>query len=111
MSLDNIYCSLNQLDEHLAILATTGVNRPNRNGTYIKIYLASNNTLVWSTDCGWSSLVLYSGTTVAFTVPNPPWVEGETYYILLDSGAVSGNVFCGPESTPIIGQSVFIEFI
>ena len=57
--------------------------------------------MVWSADCGWSPLVIYTGTTVIFTVLNPPWVEGETYYVLFDSGAVSGNVFCGPESTPI----------
>ena len=82
-------------------LATAGVNRPSRNGTYIRIYLASNDTLVWSADCGWSPFVIYAGTVVIFTTPNPPWVEGETYYVLFDSGAVSGNVFCGPESAPI----------
>ncbi|CAF3808683.1 unnamed protein product [Rotaria sordida] len=88
-----------------SITATAGVNRPNRNGTYIKIYLLSNNTLVWQVDCGWSPLVIYTGTTVIFTVPNPSWTEGETYYILFDSGAVSGNVFCGPESAPIISNA------
>jgi hypothetical protein len=63
--------------------------------------LASNDTLVWSVDCGWSPLVTYIGSVVIFDVPNPPWVEGETYYILFDEGAVSGNVFCGPESQQI----------
>jgi hypothetical protein len=37
--------------------------------------------------------------------------EGATYYILFDSGAVSGNVFCGPESAPITGLSVLTELI
>lgn len=83
--------------------ATTGVNRPTRNGTYVKVHLASNDTMVWSADCGWSPLVIYTATTVIFYVPNPPWEEGQTYYVLFDSGAVSGNVFCGPESAPIVG--------
>ena len=88
-------------------LATMDVNRPTRNGTYVTVYLASNDTPVWSADCGKSSLVMYTGSTVVFYVPNPPWEEGETYYVLFDSGAVSGNVFCGPESAPIAGSSAF----
>lgn len=84
--------------------ATNGVYHPNRNGTYIKIYLASSDTLVWQVDCGWSPLVIYVGTTVLFQVPNPSWIPGQSYYVLFDSGAVSGNVFCGPESAPIGGK-------
>lgn len=86
------------------IIATNGVYHPNRNGTYIKIYLQSNDTLVWQVDGGWSPLVTYSGTTLIFQVPNPSWIPGETYYILFDSGAVSGNVFCGPESAAITSK-------
>ena len=87
-------------------IATNGVYHPNRNGTYIKIYLASDDSLVWQADCGWSPLVIYTGTTVLFRVSNPPWIPGKTYYVLFDSGAVSGNVFCGPESAPINGESI-----
>ena len=48
------------------MLATQSVNRPNRNGTYISIYLQSTNALVWQLDAGYSTDVLYSGNTVSF---------------------------------------------
>jgi hypothetical protein len=71
--------------------------------------LASNNSLAWSIDCGWSPFVIYTGNVLVFTVPNPSWIEGETYYVLFDSGAVSGNVFCGAESAPIISEYTFFS--
>jgi archaellum component FlaF (FlaF/FlaG flagellin family) len=85
------------------LLATQGVHRPNRNGTYISIYLASTNTIVWQADAGYSSDVLYTGNTVAFQVQNASWIPGATYYILFGSGTASGTAFCGPESAPITG--------
>jgi archaellum component FlaF (FlaF/FlaG flagellin family) len=84
--------------------ATNGVYHPNRNRTDIRIYSASNDTLLWQVDYDRSPLVLYTGTIVAFRIPNPPWIPGESYYVLVDSGTVNGNVFCGPESAPISGR-------
>jgi len=54
-------------------------------------------------------LVIYTGTTVLLRVSNPPWIPGKTYYVLFDSGAVSGNVFCRPESAPINGESIISQ--
>ncbi|UJR24846.1 hypothetical protein I4U23_006215 [Adineta vaga] len=85
-----------------SISATGGVYHPNRNGTYIQIFNQANpSTPVWQVDCGHSSDVIYTGQTVSFIVRNPNWIHGALYYILFDSGAASGNVFCAPESDPI----------
>lgn len=86
-------------------VASGGVNRPARNGTYVRIFDRTNPfTAVWERDCGYSTDCNYLGTTVIFRVQNPSWTFGAQYYILLDSGAASGNVFCSPESSPILGK-------
>lgn len=90
--------------------ATSGVNRPTRNGTYIKIYERTNPFApVWFTDCGYSSDCIYTGTTLIFRVQNASWTYGAFYYVLFDSGAVSGNIFCSPESAPILGMPISLS--
>lgn len=87
------------------MLATGGVYRPNRNGTYVWIFNEANNTIpAWEADCGYSPDCVYIGSTVLFIVRNPNWIPGGRYYVLLSSGAASGNVFCAPESKPINGK-------
>lgn len=70
--------------------------------------MASNDTLVWQTDAGYSSDVLYNGNTVLFQVRNAAWTPGATYYILFGSGTASGTAFCGPESAPITGRQYLL---
>lgn len=91
---------------HNHFIATGGVNRPTRNGTYVRIFDRTNPyTAVWERDCGYSTDCIYAGTTVIFRVQNANWTFGGRYYVLLDSGAASGNVFCSPESSPILGKN------
>ncbi len=94
---------------NIFLLASANVNHPNRNGTYISIYLASTNTLVWQIDAGYSTDVIYTGNTVSFQVQNASWTPGATYYILFSSGTASGVAFCGPESAPITGIYVLLS--
>ena len=87
-------------------VATSGVYRPNRNGTYIQIYNQANSTTPeWQIDCGYSPDCVYNGQTVIFYARNANWTLGAHYYILFSSGAASGNVFCAPESAPITGNT------
>ena len=89
-----------------SIQATGGVYHPNRNGTYIQIFNRNNTvTPEWQVDCGYSPDCIYSGQTVLFVVQNASWTPGAFYYILFGSGAASGNVFCAPESDPILDPS------
>lgn len=67
-------------------LATGTVNRPSRNGTYVRFIDDATNQVVASLDCGHDANVTYIGSTVIFRVLNPPWIPGHTYYIQLDSG-------------------------
>ena len=87
--------------------ASGGVYHPNRNGTYVQIFNQANTTTpAWEADCGYSPDCVYMGQTVVFIVRNPNWQPGGQYYVLLASGAASGNVFCAPESEPITGNSI-----
>ena len=87
-------------------VATNGVYHPNRNGTFIKIYNKANPLVpAWQADCGYSPDCIYSGQTILFRVQNPSWIPGANYYVLFDSGAASGNVFCAPESAAITGNA------
>ena len=91
----------------LMYTATGGVYHPNRNGTFIQIFNRANpSTPAWEADCGYSPDCIYSGQTVLFVVRNASWVFGAHYYVLLGSGAASGNVFCAPESAPITGRTL-----
>ncbi|CAF3830574.1 unnamed protein product [Rotaria sp. Silwood1] len=86
-----------------SIQATSNVYRPSRNGTYIQIFNKANPlTPEWQVDCGYSPDCIYTGNTVLFYVQNANWTPGAYYYILFSSGAASGNIFCSPESDPII---------
>ncbi|CAF1507219.1 unnamed protein product [Didymodactylos carnosus] len=86
-----------------ACIASASVHRPNRNGTYVKIY-HQNGTMVWSIDCSWSPDVFYTNQTIIFIVRNPNWDAGALYYINFDNGASSGTAFCDPESAPITSR-------
>ncbi|CAF3354020.1 unnamed protein product [Rotaria sp. Silwood2] len=78
------------------------VNRPGHNGTYVSFHDATlNGTVVLSYDAGWSSNIIYSGSTIIIYAPYA-WTPGHLYYITLDSGVSSGNDFCHAESQPIV---------
>ena len=63
-----------------------GVNRPGRNGTFVSFVDATmNNTQVLQYDCGWSPMVIYSGSTIIIYAPYP-WIVGHQYYVTFDSG-------------------------
>lgn len=72
-------------------LATGVVNRPTRNGTYIRFFDAATNSNVISYDAGWSPNLVYIGKTLVIQVSPPPWIPGHTYYVTLDNG--ENNVF------------------
>ena len=66
-----------------------GVNRPGRNGTFVRFIDATlNNTQVLAYDCGWSTMVTYSGSTIIIYAPYA-WVPGHRYYVTFDSGECS----------------------
>ncbi|CAF3101921.1 unnamed protein product [Rotaria sp. Silwood2] len=78
------------------------VNRPGHNGTYVSFHDATlNGTVVLSYDAGWSSNIIYSGSTIIIYAPYA-WTPGHLYYITFDSGVSSGNDFCHAESQPIV---------
>ena len=63
-----------------------GVNRPGRNGTYIRfIDATANNNVTVEYDCGYDTRVTYSGNTIIIYAPYP-WIHGHRYYITFDSG-------------------------
>lgn len=66
-------------------LATRNVNRPTRNGTYIRFMDASTNTSVVQYDAGWAPNMIYTGNTIII-VTNYTWTLGGNYYVLFDSG-------------------------
>ena len=69
-----------------------GVNRPGRNGTYVRFMDATlNNTQVLAYDCGWSTMVTYSGSTIIIYAPFP-WQPGHRYYVTFDSGESTNKV-------------------
>jgi hypothetical protein len=79
------------------------VNRPGRNGTYIYFNDATlNGTVVLSYDCGWSTNVIYSGSTIIINAPYA-WVPGHQYYVTLDSG-----LYC--YIYPLINSMLFLVF-
>ncbi|CAF1317920.1 unnamed protein product [Rotaria sp. Silwood1] len=84
-----------------SIQATRQVNRPSRNYTYVYFNDVATGTSVYTVDCGWDPHVMYSGNTITFYIPSPPWIPGHTYYVTFDSGVASGTDFCKPESSPI----------
>ena len=64
-----------------------GVNRPGRNGTYIRFHDETlNGTTVLAFDCGYSTNVIYSGTTIIINTAPHIWTFGHFYYVTLDSG-------------------------
>ena len=68
-----------------SIQANRNVNRPTRNGTYIRFIDASNDIIVQQFDAGWQSNVVYTGKTIII-VTNYTWSYGANYYITFDSG-------------------------
>jgi hypothetical protein len=73
--------------------ATNPVGRPSRNGTYVCFNDAATNTSVVCYDAGYASNILYSGYSITI-ITNVTWTYGHTYYITMDSGFASGDVFC-----------------
>ena len=67
------------------IVATRPVNRPNRNGTYIRFMDGATNASVQTFDAGWQPNILYTGYTITI-ITNYTWIPGHTYYVLFDSG-------------------------
>ncbi|CAF2001417.1 unnamed protein product [Rotaria magnacalcarata] len=81
------------------IEATNTVNHPSRNSTRVNFNDAATNTSVYTIDCGHDSNAIYSGSTIVFYIPYPPWIVGHSYYVIFDSGVASGTDFCKPESS------------
>jgi hypothetical protein len=75
--------------------ASSAVNRPTLNGTYVFFNDAAKNATVVQYDAGWSPNVIYTGNTILILVTNYTWTVGHTYYITMDEGFSSGTVFCG----------------
>ncbi|CAF3379894.1 unnamed protein product [Rotaria socialis] len=75
-----------------SIHATNTVNRPPRNSTNVYFNDAATNTSVYTIDCGYDAHVIYTGNTIVFYIPSPPWIPGHSYYVTFDSE---------PESSPI----------
>ncbi len=67
-------------------IATSRVNRPTHNGTFVYFNDATTRTIAYSMDCGWNPNVIYTGKTIVFGVLSPPWIPGHSYYITFDSG-------------------------
>ncbi|CAF1256074.1 unnamed protein product [Rotaria sp. Silwood1] len=82
------------------LIATRDVHRSTRNGTYIRFIDASTNTSVRVFDAGWAPNILYYGNTSSI-ITSYSWIPERSYYVLFDSGVVSGIEFCGSESAPI----------
>ncbi|CAF4022373.1 unnamed protein product, partial [Rotaria magnacalcarata] len=78
------------------IEATNTVNHPSRNSTRVNFNDAATNTSVYTIDCGHDSNAIYSGSTIVFYIPYPPWIVGHSYYVIFDSGVASGTDFCNP---------------
>ncbi|CAF4707358.1 unnamed protein product, partial [Rotaria socialis] len=76
------------------IIATNTVNRPPRNSTNVYFNDAATNTSVYTIDCGYDAHVIYTGNTIVFYIPSPPWIPGHSYYVTFDSGVASGTDFC-----------------
>ncbi|CAF1358960.1 unnamed protein product [Rotaria magnacalcarata] len=76
------------------IIATNTVNHPSRNSTRVNFNDAATNTSVYTIDCGHDSNAIYSGSTIVFYIPYPPWIVGHSYYVIFDSGVASGTDFC-----------------
>ena len=70
------------------LLANRDVNRPTRNGTYIRFVNASDNATVLQYDAGWAPNMVYTGNTILI-MTNYSWIPGNTYYVLFDSGILA----------------------
>ena len=85
-----LYLYLQHHDLFITILQGAngvGVNRPGRNGTYIKFLDATlNGTVVLQFDCGYSTNVIYSGSTIIINTAPFLWTYGHFYYVTFDSG-------------------------
>ena len=93
------------------LIATRSVNRPTRNGTYIRFVNASTGTVVQMFDAGWEPNVVYTGYTIVI-VTNYTWTEGATYYVLFHSGkSWSLDIFFpGDLSDILLGVASGVEF-
>ncbi|CAF3344321.1 unnamed protein product [Rotaria sp. Silwood1] len=76
-----------------SIMATSTVGRPSRNGTNVCFNNAATNTSVICYDAGYATNIFYNEYTVTI-ITNVTWSYGHTYYVTMDSGFASGNVFC-----------------
>jgi archaellum component FlaF (FlaF/FlaG flagellin family) len=93
------------------MVATQDVHRPNRNSTYILIYLTPTNIIAWQTDAaGYLSDVPCNGNIVLFQMRNALWIPGATYYILFSSGTVSGQPFVFLVMLSVNMDGMFIIF-
>ncbi|CAF1676988.1 unnamed protein product, partial [Adineta ricciae] len=83
-----------------SIEASSTVGRPTRNGTDVCFHDADTNVSVVCYDAGYASNLVYTGDTIVI-VAIYSWIPGKTYYVTMDSGFASGNVFCHAESAPV----------
>lgn len=90
-------------------IGTNPVGRPSRNGTNVCFNDAATNTPVVCYDAGYASNILYSGYTIII-LTTITWTYGHTYYVTMDSGFASGNVFCR-KSFYIIFRNKTLNFL
>jgi hypothetical protein len=102
------YVALKILSMMFSFIANVAIKRPTRNGSQIRIYIASNSTLVWSVDCRYSPDVFYNNNTFFFYVRNYRWTLGETYFVTFLEGVATADQYCGMES-PAFGSEMLRE--
>ncbi len=66
--------------------------------------LATNASVVCY-DAGYASNIIYNGYTIII-ITNVTWTYGHTYYITIDSGFASGNVFCRKSLYIVFGNEI-----
>ncbi|CAF1121256.1 unnamed protein product, partial [Didymodactylos carnosus] len=83
------------------IFASRYIFRPTRDA-YIRFYRADTNALELEFNVvGYPSIWYQSNRLSFYTNFSHTWEEGQDYYILFDSGVITGNESCGVESSPI----------
>ena len=101
---------MRQILVFLSIAANIPIKRPTRSGSQIRIYVASNITLVWWIDARFSPDVFYFNNTLVFYVRNFQWTLGETYFVYLLEGVATADQYCGIMSAAF-GRELFTKDI
>ena len=88
--------------EKLCTSATAEIYPPYMNRSYIQIFDRTNPTTpLWQVDCAAFPGCTYTLDTLSFMVGGANWTKGAQYYIVMEAGTLSANLFCGPKTDPI----------